>query len=298
MTTLPLAKPVDPVTVEISRHLDVACKQLGIDFLIVGATARIILLEHVLGIAPGRATRDVDFAVAVDSWDSFEKLRQALTTTGRFTPSEKAEQRLLFFPPSVTNPLPPAESLSAPSSPFLVDLIPFGELENPPHTISWPPDLAITMNVIGYAEALESATIVQLDTSLAVRIASLPGQAVLKLLAWKDRGPETQGKDARDFNALAESYFDTGNQERIYSQSEEVGNALEWDPTMMGAQLLGSDAAALARPDTRDALTAILDTTATQESLLFDMARGQPSQESSLERARALLAAFTAGFRS
>jgi predicted nucleotidyltransferase len=298
MTTLPLAKSVDPVTVEISRHLDVACRQLGIDFLIVGATARIILLEHVLGMAPGRATRDVDFAVAVDSWDSFEKLRQALKATGCFTPSDKAAQRLHFRPPSATNPLPLAEFIPAPSSLFHVDLIPFGGIENPPHTISWPPDLAITMNVIGYAEALESAAVVQLDTLLAVRVASLAGQAVLKLLAWKDRASETQGKDARDFHALVASYFDAGNQDRTYDQGDDTGNAFDWDPTLMGAQLLGSDAAALAQPGTRQAVKALLETGAVQERLIFDMARGQPSQESSLEQAQTLLAAFTTGFQS
>jgi predicted nucleotidyltransferase len=66
----------------------------------------------------------------------------------------------------------------------------------------------------------------------------------------------------------------------------------------MGAQLLGSDAAALAQPGTRQAVKALLETGAVQERLIFDMARGQPSQESSLEQAQTLLAAFTTGFQS
>ena len=98
MTTLTLRVPLDPITVDITRHLQVACDQLRVEWLIVGATARVILLEHVLGFPPARATRDVDFAVAIESWERFDELKRQLETTGHFVASRDEKQRLRFLP--------------------------------------------------------------------------------------------------------------------------------------------------------------------------------------------------------
>lgn len=62
--------PVDPVTVEILRAVAEETQAEGIDYLLVGATARDVLLTHVHGLASRRATYDVDFAVAVKNWIS------------------------------------------------------------------------------------------------------------------------------------------------------------------------------------------------------------------------------------
>jgi predicted nucleotidyltransferase len=46
--------------------------------MLVGATARDLLLRHVHGHAVTRFTYDVDFAILVDSWKQFEAVKQAL----------------------------------------------------------------------------------------------------------------------------------------------------------------------------------------------------------------------------
>jgi len=56
---------------------DVA-QALGINYFLMGAAARDLMLQHAHNIAPFRLTVDVDFAVSVADWPSFESLRTAL----------------------------------------------------------------------------------------------------------------------------------------------------------------------------------------------------------------------------
>lgn len=53
------------------------------------------------------------------------------------------------------------------------------------------------MNVAGFEEALTSSVCMEIDDDLRVQVASLPGLTLLKLVAWSDRGRETN-KDAAD----------------------------------------------------------------------------------------------------
>lgn len=60
-------RPLDGVQRDILRHLNATFQRIGADYFIIGATARDIVLNHVFGIAPTRATVDIDFAVALTS---------------------------------------------------------------------------------------------------------------------------------------------------------------------------------------------------------------------------------------
>lgn len=61
------------------RALDHAAMQLHIPYFVIGATARDILIEHVHGLETTRATRDIDFAVSVASWEGFTQLKEQLS---------------------------------------------------------------------------------------------------------------------------------------------------------------------------------------------------------------------------
>ncbi len=65
---------IDPLTRSVIREVKSAVTDLGLDVFLVGATARIILLENVFGLHTGRATRDVDFAFAVENWDQYQAI--------------------------------------------------------------------------------------------------------------------------------------------------------------------------------------------------------------------------------
>ena len=66
---------------------------LELPYIVVGATARDLLLFHVFEIPVTRATADVDFAIAVDSWERFRGLRTALLVSGHFDDG-KIEHRI------------------------------------------------------------------------------------------------------------------------------------------------------------------------------------------------------------
>lgn len=51
-------RPIDPLIRLVIREVASAATDLGLDIFLVGATARILLLEHVFGLHTGRATRD------------------------------------------------------------------------------------------------------------------------------------------------------------------------------------------------------------------------------------------------
>jgi len=285
VTTLTLRVPLDPITVDITRHLQAACDRLRVEWLIVGATARVIVLEHVLGFPPARATRDVDFAVAIESWERFDELKRQLEATSRFVASHDEKQRLHFFPAG-----------TATARGIAVDLVPFGGVERPQFTIAWPPDADTHLHVFGYGDALASAVKVALDDDLRVRVASLPGQALLKISAWRDRRFLTDARDARDLLTLVRSYETAGNQARVYEQDPEVCAGLGWDPELMGAHLMGSDARHLASAATQDRIRSILTDHEFLLQLARDMSPGIVGRDDAIERAERLLQAFARGF--
>ena len=88
-----------------------------------------------------------------------------------------------------------------------LDLVPFGGIQDEAANISWPPKGNMVMNVLGFEEALQNATsvIISKDPLLEIPVASPPGMALLKLVAWTDRDTEKKAKDARDFHYMLTS---------------------------------------------------------------------------------------------
>lgn len=67
--------------VETYRSVHACAEALGIPYLIVGASARDLVMHHAFGAAIKRATSDIDFAIQVADWDAVEALRQTLAQT-------------------------------------------------------------------------------------------------------------------------------------------------------------------------------------------------------------------------
>jgi predicted nucleotidyltransferase len=70
-----LDRPVDPLTLKVIGEIQQAADELEVPVFVVGAVARIILLENIHGLNAGRATTDVDFAFAVNHWEQFHALK-------------------------------------------------------------------------------------------------------------------------------------------------------------------------------------------------------------------------------
>lgn len=241
--TIRADRPVDPITVELLRAVAETSLAERIDYMLVGATARDILLSHVFGLPTRRATHDVDFAIAVADWRQFDALKARLVARRTFQMEDAARQRLYY-------------RSEGGSRDFHVDLVPFGDIAQGTHEVAWPPDLKVVMNIAGYDDAIACAEMVSVAPEFDVRVVSLAGLAILKLVAWSDRG-RVNPKDAHDLIQLMNSYAVAGNFDRVYAE-DGVIDAGHYDPDMAGVYLLGKDIQRVASPHTLDTLRKII----------------------------------------
>ena len=237
-------RPVDPITIEILREVAAAAEAEGIDHMLVGATARDVLLTHVFGLEVRRATHDVDFAVAVKDWDQFEALRAALLARKTFKDGGRAKQRLYF-------------KGEKGEYDYHIDLVPFGGISEGSNEIAWPPDLKTIMNVAGYEDVLAATESVEFFPGFVQKVVSIAGLAILKIVAWSDRGRDDP-KDAQDLIFIMDSYSVAGNFDRVYEENGviEAGN---YDPDIAGVYLLGLDMRRVASENTLDVLKQIIE---------------------------------------
>ncbi|WP_333990567.1 nucleotidyl transferase AbiEii/AbiGii toxin family protein [Burkholderia orbicola] len=246
--------PTRPLEIDARRPLEPAAVAL---LQAVGATARDILMWHVHGIRPVRATRDVDVAVCAVNWPVHERLVDALVATGQFARAPKHRQKLLF-------------DSGSPGFRTELDLVPFGPLETPPGEIAWPPGGDFVLNVLGFQEAVDTALAVSIGAGITVPVASLPALALLKLLAWKDRRAR-QNSDAYDLLFLLTHFHDAGNRERIWDVAPDLIEQHGFQPELAAAALLARDAKQIASPHTHDAIRALLSDDATYAMLGQDL---------------------------
>ncbi len=225
---------IDPLVLEVIRKVDAIAHKHNTGYFLIGATAREIILRHVFGLRPGRGTLDVDFAIAVRDWRHFQDLKTALIEEAGFVAEPNAVQRVKF-------PGPP---------PIVIDLVPFGGVEDAAGAIAWPPDGDIVMHVAGFSDALESAVQVKLDDSLTIPVVSIPVLIVLKLFAWLDRRQQNN-KDADDIFTILRQYADAGNEDRLYGDHLALLEEEGFDFELAGARLAGIDAAAVSSDQTR-----------------------------------------------
>jgi predicted nucleotidyltransferase len=273
MYTIRNDKPLDPVTLVVLKTLHQIAKKNRASYFIIGATARDILMTHIFGIDAGRATRDVDFAIALENWEQFKIIKQKFVDSGDFYQAADGAHRLYYRHSEFDTAYP-------------MDLIPFGGLESAGHNIAWPPDMAVVMNVAGYGEALKSAVQVNLGNGLIANVVSIPALAALKLLAWNDRGL-ADNKDAQDLFFLLRHYHEAGNSDRLYEEAFSLLQSCEHDLELAGAALLGYDTRLIVEEETRQALMDVLGNPNKRDRLVVHMARpmaADPARPSSFIR--------------
>jgi predicted nucleotidyltransferase len=252
-------KPLNPIVHAVLRTLRAMMEKHGINYFVTGATARDIMMAHVFGIDAARATRDVDFAVALDSWRQFEIIKDDFIGTGDFQPSPGEVHRLFYKYPEFGAAYP-------------LDLLPFGKIEREGQQIAWPPDMSVLMSVAGYGEALASAIEVDVGDALIVKVASIPALTALKVLAWNDRGL-SDNRDAQDLHFLLRHYHEAGNGNRMYEQALALMEANDFNLELAGATLLGHDTRMIANTPELQALLAILADPAKRDRLAIHMDR-------------------------
>ncbi|WP_374514062.1 nucleotidyl transferase AbiEii/AbiGii toxin family protein [Niveibacterium sp.] len=232
----------DPTAVAILAELNAAAAKLGIRYCVVGATARDLVMYGVYGLAVPSATRDIDFAVGVDDWATYEQLRAVLVDTGNFEVGGDV-QHLVRYRAGGGYPL---------------DLIPFGGVTDEREQLHWPPRADPVMNLVGYRDVVANALLLELPGGVTASVASIPGFVLLKLFAWSDRWSTTR-RDVGDVAYVMREYQSIPSVfDRLYGHRHELLETADDVLEVAAIMLLGEDVRSMASPDTVRALTALL----------------------------------------
>jgi predicted nucleotidyltransferase len=253
-----LSGKLDSSLVEVLWVVNEVATSLSIPFFVIGATARDILFEYCYCVRSSRSTRDLDIGIKVADWGEFRRLSAGLIGSGKFKETREPHAFLVGS--------------------YRVDIIPFGEISGQRKTISWPPEHEVLMSIEGFQDAYESAITLHLSDNpdLDVKLPTIPGMALMKIISWHDRYPE-RSKDAEDLLFLMDHYAEAGNEERLYEKETELLQAEGFDETLAGIRLLGRDMATIASNATRETLSSILKAEVGEQSryrLPEDMIRG------------------------
>lgn len=258
--SLTISAAIDEVARAALNDVSAVIERFGLDYVLIGAKARDLILHYHYGAPVRRATADIDFAIYVQGWEEFHRIHGALLNRNYHQGRAPHELR----------------------SPHgcIVDIVPFGGVADEDTTIGWPPEGAIEMSVMGFDEACRTAYRVYLpgQAPLEIKVANLESQALLKLVAWTERIPDTRRKDAADIAYLFQNYvrvdWDRGtlHEGKWAAVLEENG----YDTTLTAMQLLGERARLIAAPGTLAHVSALLNDglpRLTLEDLATDMSR-------------------------
>jgi len=236
---LDISTKLDPFTLEVLTVISEITNSLGMDFFVIGATARDIIFNLKHGIKIERATNDIDFSIRIRSWDDYSTLANTLMENNFY--SSKIVHRFTYK--------------SIPS----IDIIPFGEISIDSTYIKWPDKDAKVMSIVGFDECFDDAESFRIKTNppLDIKIASIRGLVMMKLISWKDGFP-TRSRDALDILYIIRNYIEAGNFERLqFEHSDLVDDNFDFELT--GAILLGRDISKIANPQTIKVMNAILE---------------------------------------
>ena len=252
-----LSGKIEKPLVDALYFLKRIADSFGIPFFVIGAFSRDLILKHGYGIEPRRKIGDIGVGVEVVNWEQFEKLKESLIATSQFslTPDK---QRLRC-------------------GTILIDILPFGPITDEDKKISWPPEHELIMSRVGFEEAYEHSVTVRLgsDPELDIKLASLPGLAIMKLISWKEKYPNRK-RDADDLLLIMNKYEEAGNSERLYEEDLPLLQEEGFDIKLAGTRLLGRDMARISNPATFRIIKGILDAETEemgQYKLITDMIR-------------------------
>jgi predicted nucleotidyltransferase len=186
---------------EIFEALERGFTKFGIDFYLVGATARDVWMRGVHEKPPKRATSDLDFGIMIKDSYLFDELKEYLIKEEGFV-SYKENAFVLIWKDKTQ-----------------VDLIPFGELET--EGVATVKGTGFTsMNVEGFKEVFEQASEEIQTEDQRFKVCTLAGIVILKLIAWDDR-PEMRGDDIDDIAEIIKNYFHF-NSEAIWEHHSDL----------------------------------------------------------------------------
>jgi predicted nucleotidyltransferase len=226
--SLNISGKIELPIVNLYQDVSEVAAEHGIPFIVVGASARDIILHHGYGSNIERATQDVDFGIEVPNWSAFRELKQSLANRGF---RDTATAHRMMSPYDIP-----------------IDIVPFGDIEDEQSSIAWPPNGDWEMSVLGFQEACAHAELVRIQNEppIDIPVATPAGMAILKLIAWLDRDIELRGKDATDLAYLLENYEKLPVVSAYLYSDQQLMERYDWDLTLAGAHKLGADSVTMA----------------------------------------------------
>lgn len=208
---------------KVFHSLENAFKKFGIDFYIIGAFARDIMFS-LHNEQPVRATQDIDIGVMISREEVFNDLKEHLIKNENFKADKNEPYRMRC-------------------GNIMIDLLPFGEIENEDRTIKIHGKETFEMNVLGLKEVFDKSEIVEIENEFSFRITTLAGICILKLLAYNDK-PESRVKDIEDVDQIISKYADMNVDYVCEKHSDIMENG--WNENL-SARVLGRDMGAIVK---------------------------------------------------
>jgi len=218
-----------------------------------------------------RDHRDLDLALALSSWDGYRDLAAAFPQVG--------DTGIRFRITDVD-----------------VDLLPFGEIEDPQGIVE-PPSRGETLSVWAFEEIFAASLPLALSPTTTIHIPTVAGYAAAKVGAWLDRSDWLEARDAADLALILHWHAENADvHNRLYETP--IGNEIlileDTDVPLAAAHLLGADISATIGPARLAELLARWPGDA--ELLVRELVlRGGRAWPRELQRRRALLDALTRG---
>lgn len=199
--------------------LDQCLGEYKMSLYIVGARARDIAVKIMGEEEPKRRTEDLDIAIAIEDWNTFDIICESLQSN-HFKRYRKTQK---FFYKGEHGELD-----------FEVDLVPFGGIAID-ERVCWPPEGNPVMSVRCFQDVMKEALIINIDDKVKVKMAPLCGQFLIKLDTWNDRNITTD-KDAEDLLFILRKYIDI----KLYKENVIPPNAVEIDNDNLNQEIWGA----------------------------------------------------------
>ncbi len=166
--------------------LEAVFLRFGIDFYLVGAVARDIHLSAKEQLTSARGTKDVDLAITISDEGQYNQVKAALVETGLFEAHETEAIKLMY------------------KNSIEVDLLPFGDIEQSNRNVRLT-NPTFVLNMPGFTEVYPFVKDFELDNGQIIKVCTMEGIVLLKLIANNDRPQRT--KDITDIEHIIQSYF-------------------------------------------------------------------------------------------
>ena len=258
---------------DVFIQISETCKELEIDFFIIGAIARNIW--YVSNNENSRGTKDIDFGVYVSDVKKYNELREELKSNYGY--KESTENAFCLITQDGKQ----------------IDLLPFGEIEKEGQVIIEGKGLT-KVNLDGFKEAFEFGVNEVEIGEEKYKACSIPGVMILKLIAYDDR-PNRRIKDIVDINSICLNYpaleadFIWGNHFDLYE-----GDIEHYE---VGVIVLGREMKklVLTNSDLENRIISIIDKAIEQESPVLSLMI-QNSEDETIEDKKYILEKLKFGF--